>query len=247
MQINDWFTNGCDYDQGVALYAALNKSNHNLVRLFKRKHSTNNEAKLKYELSKFRDVTVLPLVAVVNTEKVNPQVDLNQARSLSGVEVPPTNTYRPLKINELPVELHPMFIQQKTDFHTACSSKIILDALEPEQEQEALELCIKIEELFDSIERAWKVFDYYIEHGTILNVATTNFSDLSAAQLIQRRNQLRTRLSKEKSKITAWNTALSQAATKALQTKLNTKIAKAEEKKLQLETDIAKLTELIVE
>lgn len=249
MTINDWFNNGCNYDEGVTLYASLQKSNHNLVRLFKRKYSTNNEAKLKYELSKFKNTTIATIKIV---EKVNPQVDLPTRKiniHIDGREIPPiktqSRTYRPLLINELPVELHAMFIQQKTNYHTACSLKINLNVVAPEQEQEALELCLKIEELFDAIERAWRVFDYYIEHGTILNVATNDFSSLSAAQLLQRRNQLRTRVSKEKSKISVWYKELKTVQTKGLKTKFSVKIAKAEEKKIQLETDIAKLSEMI--
>ena len=260
MKINQWFIDGCDYDQGVALYTALPKARMNLVRLFKLKFSTVYHEKLKYELSKYKEVTVETILVATQPKKVNPQVDLPKYKiniHIDGTQKTPPEksqsseysaqpkTYKPLLINELPVALHPTYIKQKQEFATVCSLKIQLNALAPEQEQEALKLCIEIEELFDSIERAWKVFDHYKEHNTILEVATNDFSDLSPAQLLQRRNQLRSRFSKEKTKISNWNTALKTATTKALTTKLSTKIERASEKKIQLETDIARLSELI--
>ena len=254
MKINDWFLNGCNYDEGVTIYAALKQSNTNLLRLFKRKNSVNNLAKLTYELSKFKTIEIKETTfkeittptppeqtptentshpELVEGPKVNPQVDLSK------------KTYKPLLINQLPVQLHPTYIQQKSDFATACSLKIQLNALAPENEETALKLCIQIEELFDSIERAWKVLDHYTETNTILEVKQTNFNHLTPAQLLQRRNQKRSTLSKEKAKQKRLEASFLKAETIALKTKITVNTTRTKEKQAQLCNDIAQLTELI--
>ena len=97
-----------------------------------------------------------------------------------------SKTYRLLRLNQLPVKLHPLYIKQKNDFYKACSLKIELNDLPPEAETRALEICIEIENLFDAIEKSWKVFDYYQEFKTIPEITTEKtYQDLTPAQLLK--------------------------------------------------------------
>ena len=237
MKVNDWFKNGCNYQQGVLIYAGLKKSKPNLIRLFRLKENAYNTQKLKNELTKFKEVQIeQTFISEVTTKtSAKPTPAQNQT----------TTTYKPLLINQLPVELHPVFIQQKQDFATACSLKIQLNNLTPEAEDEALKLCIEIESLFDKIEAAWKILDHYQETKEILQLQDNSFSNLTPAQLLQRRNQKRSTLSKTKSKIKQLNASLLKAETKALKTKIETTIARAKEKEINLQVDIQKLTDLI--
>lgn len=245
MKVNDWFNNGCDYWEGVSIYIALKQSKPNLIRIFKLKQTAYNTEKLKSELKKYKEVLLKETKYVQTTsEKVNSPVD-NSFISEITAELKPIQPYKPSLINEYPVELHPTYIKQKSDFTTACSLKIQLNSLAPDAEFEALKLCLEIETLFDAVEQAWKILDHYSETKTILEIKETNFIDLSPARLLQRRNQLRSTISKTKSKINTYKTAFEKATTIALKTKLTVQMQRAKEKQLQLEDAVEKLTALI--
>jgi len=121
MKVNDWFNNGCNYQEGVLIYAGIKQSKMNLLRLFKLKQSNYNLEKLKYELSKFKEVEIKETVIseVIEKPKSTPESKPQ--------EPAPTSNYKTLLISDLPVELHPTFIQQKNNFATACSLKIQLN------------------------------------------------------------------------------------------------------------------------
>lgn len=251
MKVNDWFLNGCNYNEGVQIYAGLKNSSHNLLRLFRQKETAYNTAKLFNELSKYKDVSIKE--TFIKEIASQPNQELTEDRKLNifidgseKVKQPVTlHSYKPLLINMLPVELHPVFIEQKSNFATVCSLKLQMNNLAPESEEKALILCLEIEELFDKIESAWKILDHYIETKEVLKIANTSFSELTPAQLLQRRNYKRAALSKEKTKLKHLEATLLEATTIALKTKLNVQIARTKEKKINLQVDIQKLTELV--
>lgn len=249
MKVNDWFKNGCDWEQGVAIYIGLKQSKPNLIRLFKKKYNATFHQKLKYELSKFKEIEVeqtnfTEVSATKTTSEPTPTQTKSREITLD-IDVSPKPTYKPARLNQYPLELHPVFIQQKTDYYTACTLKIQLNNLPAEAEEEALKLCIEIERLFDSIENAWQQLDYYTENKLVLKVKTTDFTDLTPAQLLQRRTLKRSSISKLKKRIANSNTALTKATTKPLKTKLEVKLGRDNEKLIQLKTDVDQLTKLI--
>lgn len=234
MNIKEWFTNGCNYEDGVAIYASLKTAKPNLIQLFKRKKSNAFLEKLKYELSKHKyDVSSFTPLQIEKPKTVKPAITLHKE--------PPA--YKSVLIADFPVALHPVYIQQKNDFATACSLKIQLNNLPADDEENALKLCLEIDRLFNAIELAWKKLDHYTEHKTILEVQTNDFSGLTPAQQIQRRNTKRSNLTKAKKRLEVLRSRAS--LNKSQQTKKEVAIEKQLSKINQIEEDILQLTNLI--
>lgn len=238
MTVNNWFTNGCNYQEGVIIYAGLKNSKANLLRLFKLKESNYNKQKLKYELSKFKEVAIAKTVI---TEVSN--TPGNTAIPPKAPKPSQEPTYKPLLIRDLPIELHPTFIQQKKDYATVCSLKMQLNNVGPEEN--ALGLCLQIESLFDAIEAAWKILDHYTDTKTILKVATNNFTELTPPQLLLRRNSKRSSLTKANKLITKYKNTDTTKLNVSQKTKLAVNLERQQLKVIQLEKDINALNELI--
>lgn len=271
MDINVWFENGCNYQEGVTLYASLKGHSLNLLRLFLRKQSISNADKLKYELGKHRKTTKTKIVTPAIKEKspklkINPQVDFikvdpktanskpkyNIDIKIDGREKKPTlkqqaqnNSF--YSLNELHIDLHPLAIKQRNDFQTAISLHTQLVRLHPDEEGAALKLCIQIEDLFDAIETTQKVLDHYVTYKVVLNIESRNFKDLSPAQLLRSRNNKSTSVSKYKKKVATLKLQLGQNLSKADKNKNAVALEKAENKLLHHELELQQLNELINE
>ena len=234
MNIKEWFTNGCNYNDGVAIYATLPNAKPNLLQLFKRKNTNAFLEKLKYELSKHKDdaSTFTPLQVVKETP----------VKSAITLHTPPPK-YKAVLIADFPTALHPVYIQQKNDFNTACSLKIQLNNLPAEDEENALALCLEIDKLFNAVELAWKQLDHYTDTKTVLEVQKNDFANLTPAQLLQRRNNKRSVLTKAKNQLLKYQKEL--PTTIATKTKLSIKKEKQCSKIAQLELDILELDKLI--
>ena len=246
MKINEWFENGCNYQEGVTLYGSLKGHSPNLLRLFLRKQSNANSDKLKYELGKYRKSTKTKIVTPAIKEKpqkfkINPQVDF--------VKVDPKTANSKkgsfYSLNELHIDLHPLAIKQRNDFQTAISLHTQLVRLHPDEEGVALKLCIQIEDLFDAIETTQKVLDHYVTHKVVLNIEARSFKDLSPAQLLQSRNNKRISVSKYKKKVATLKLQLGQNLSKSAKTKTEVALEKAENKLLHHELELQQLNELI--
>ena len=247
MKVNEWFSNGYNYNAGVLLYASLKGHSPNLVRLFLRKESAANLEKLKYELGKFREKSTITKPAIVkNTKKPQYNIDIK----IEGRERKPTvnNQKTSLyfyRLNELHIDLHPMSIKQRNDFQKAISLKLKLNELHPSEEGAALSLCIEIEDLFDAIETAQKILKHYVYHKVVLNIEPRNYNFLTAAQLIQSRNNKRISVSKYKKKVERFENNLGQNFSKSETTKQEVALEKAKSKLLEHELDLQQLNELI--
>ena len=221
MKINDWFTNGCNYEEGVAIYASLKTSKINLLRLFQKKNASTYLEKLKYELGKHKETEVV----LNNFTVVSPGEKPTSAPApiITPIIEPPL--YKQKLIRDYPVALHPVYIQQKNDYATACSLKIQLNNVDGRKrfDGEALKLCLEIERLFDAVELAWKQLDHYTETNTILVVKEHDFSDLTPGQLILKRNSKRSSLTKAKRLVANYKAALLKPQTIAQKTRIEVK------------------------
>ncbi|NKI28255.1 hypothetical protein HCG49_17005 [Arenibacter sp. 6A1] len=237
MEIENWFKNGCDYEEGISLYATLKGHSKNLVRLFCLKDSPRNREKLKYELEKHRteSAPVLSMVEDNSQPKVNLQVNSEAKKSNQ-------HFYR---LNQLPLELHPLAIKQRSDYQTAISLKLQLNDLHPDEEGVALELCLQIENLFDSIEEAQKILSYYIEHKVVLDVSPRDFNSLTPAQLVKRQLNKRSSITKLKGRIKGYHKKLATNLPLAEQTKTNTQLQKTTERLMQHQLELQQLNEMI--
>lgn len=247
MKVNEWFSNGSDYNAGVLLYASLKGHSPNLVRLFLRKESPSNFEKLKYELGKFREKGTIAKPLIVKNEKksqynIDIKIDGSERKPLTNNKKTSFYFYR---LNELHTDLHAISIKQRNDFQKAISLKLKLNELHPSEEGAALSLCIEIEDLFDTIETTQKVLKHYVEHKVVLNIASRNYRSLTAAQLIQSRNNKRISVSKYKKKVESFENELGQNLSKSETTKQAVALEKAKSKLLEHELDLQQLNELI--
>lgn len=201
MNIDDWFKNDGSYDEGVMLYGKLAQCNRNLLRQLLKKENICNREKLRYELGKFikHEISVKPI-----TQKKDDGELKNAALQVYDSTVNKTSeqdTKGMLLINQLPVELHPLYIKQKGEFALACSLKMQLNALHPAEETRALEICLQIEELFDHIEKTWKIFHHYMDHGVVLTLEEKSYDTYSAAELLRAEGSKMSTISKLNSRI----------------------------------------------
>ena len=225
MDINTWFENGCNYQEGVTLYATVKGRSSNLLRLFLRKESIPNLEKLKYELGKHRQAAkkeASPETKSVLKRKLTIKIEGSQ----KGPEPKPASSYF-YRLNQLHPDLHTLAIEQRTNFQTAIALHLQMTKLHPNEEGAALSLCIEIEDLFDAIETTQKVLDHYVTHKVVLDTASRGFKDLTPAQLIQTRNNKRISVSKYTKKVDVLNNKLRQNLSKAEKTKTEVALQKS--------------------
>ncbi|WP_340074527.1 hypothetical protein [Leptobacterium sp. I13] len=244
MDVNTWFENGCNYQEGITVYASLKGHSPNLVRLFLRGQTLRNEEKLKYELGKHRQRPKRHSTADKEAKKKAPR-GVSPAIKEAVINPPhlPANYF--YRLNQLHPGLHQLAIKQRNDFQTAIAAKLRLNELHPEEEGEALKLCLQIEDLFDAIESAQKVLSHYVMHKVVLNLEPMSFSDLTPAQLLQRRNNKRAAIAKLKGRIAGYKKQLANEMPTAKKTKLKTQLEKIHRKLLQHEIELQQLNELI--
>jgi hypothetical protein len=102
-------------------------------------------------------------------------------------------------ISQYPVELHKTYQNAFNYWLEACALKIELNSIPDEDEARALDLQIKIFEVFRKFDIQKEALDYYNEHKRILPTETkSDFSKLSSVELVTKRNTLRTLITKRK-------------------------------------------------
>jgi len=233
MKVNQWFNDGCNYKEGVALYSLQKNFSKNLLRLFLRSESKNNIEKLKYELGKYK-------------EKGFKKVSTDQKKIINSKEkVPAVKTLFFYNLNELHVDLHPLAMEQRNNFQLAVSSKLQLNNLLPDQEAEALKLCIKIEDLFDSIEATQRTLNYYKKHKIVLDIKPKSFEDLSPAKLIIARNNKRIQVSKYEKRFKLLKEELPSSSDLNTKNKRSIALERCEKKLIQYQLELQQITDLI--
>ncbi|MFV9552076.1 hypothetical protein [Algibacter sp. PT7-4] len=246
MEIEKWFENGCNYHEGVTIYASLKEHSANLLRLFLRKQNTANIEKLKYELGKLRNPT--------NTKITPPVIKENKQK----LKIPPLSTSLELdpklakshtnsfyKLNQLHPDLHQLAIKQRNDFQTAISLHSQLTRLHASEEGLALKFCIQIEDLFDAIETTQKVLKHYVTHKVALNITSRSYKDYTGGQLADARRNKRTSVTKFKNKVSLLKSKLEQNLSKSEATKVKVALEKSENKLLHHEMELQQLNDLI--
>lgn len=233
MTVKEWLQSDCDYSVGLEIYAKLPTCNRYFLKALQGKNTKQNLVKLKYELKKH-----LKSKLVVSSESLKENYQKKYK--------PNEKYYKKVFINQLPVDLHPLYIQQKSDFSLACSLKIQLNNLQVhEREYKALGFILKIDNLFTRIEKAWEIIDYYLAHKVVPKIVKTNFSDFSEMELLKKRISVRSSITRQKKRLETLTEKLKGSIVKKNITKYEIGIAKCEEKLLQLNQDLVQLNILI--
>ncbi|MBS9773814.1 MAG: hypothetical protein KGV59_01475 [Tenacibaculum sp.] len=244
MKVQEWLNNGQDYQKGIALYQTLKGAKPNLIRLFLKKETKANADKLTYELSKLKDNQ-----EIINTDSQK-ITNLNKSKTddlkVNNQEKKATTPLFFYKLNQLHKDLHEVARLQRDNFQKAVSLKLQLNDLHKDDEIRALKICIEIERLFDEIDNIQKILEHYVNHKVVLLPKTSDFTDLSPAQLLQRRNNKRANKSKITKKLERLNIeSLKENLTIAKRTKIDVQIEKNNAKLLILDQDIIELDKLI--
>tara|TARA_R110002124_G_scaffold285057_2_gene463116 strand:- start:473 stop:1225 length:753 start_codon:yes stop_codon:yes gene_type:complete len=245
MDVNEWFDKGCNYMDGVLIYGKQKGHSPNLLRLFLRKQSTNNEKKLEYELGKFKDLNSLKTPKKIlfknKTESTKSTIGSSSGLAPSSQNLN-SSFYR---IKDLHPDLHDLAIKQRNDYQLAISLHSKLVQLHKDQEMEALDYCIQIEDLFDSIEAAQKVLDHYVKHKIVIRTSAKEYKDYNAAELIKAQMNKKTSVSKFKKKVEAAKKALTENLSNNERNKAEIHFQKVEQKLISHEMDLRELEQLI--
>lgn len=238
MDIHYWFASSGSYADGVLLYSQLSTCNANVLRSFA-KESTTNFLKLKYELKKasFNEKpTIVPKkennVPVAKIEsKTQPLLEqiIKESAAVS---------FQKETMAMYPAELHSTYRQRVNDFYHACELKFQLNALDDDDQDNALKIIIQLEDLWTKIDRAWMILDHWKDHNRIMPTEESeDFKKLNGIQLVKMRDNLQSRISKREKTV-----ALMQEEVKAspeergLLNLFNRKLEQLEQLKIDLET-----------
>ena len=243
MDIESWFKEKGSYADGLALYKLVPGCNkHILAKLAL--ESSRNFLTLKYELKmaqgKASSVT-LPVKEVVAPQaaeqpKKEPllQVIIEKATEAQ---------FEKETMAMYPPELHGIYRNRISDFYRACEIKFKLNALQPDDEETALEIIRELDTLWTNIDRYWEILHHWRDHNRIMPLdESEDFTGLNGIQLVKRRNQLETSKCKRSKTIAAMQIEV-DAAPEDRQ-KLNL-LNRKKEQLQQIETDLNKVRLLL--
>lgn len=252
MTVNEWIASGENYKIGLEIYQSLPNHNANFLKVWSRKETPQNLIKLRYELQK----------------QLQPTLSFSKSEIIEESKPVGLDKYfRKLRINELPVALHPIYIQQKNDFSIACSLKIQLNALgnildcngnivfgadglpklkpqTKDDQEKALRLCLKIESLFDAIDKTWGVIDYYLENKIVPKITDNDFSALPEGKLRDKINSVRGSITRQNIRLAMLRQKYNNAIAKKFKEKYKRNLEKCENSLMQLNQDLIKLLEI---
>lgn len=233
MTIQEWFDKGCDYDSGVKIYEKLGKDKV-LLRSFQFRQSVFNLRKLKYELSRLKEV---------NQQKVKQSV-VHENPDVS--KSPENKSISSKPISEYPVELHDIYKLRIQTFLKAATLKLELNKVNVDDWETALSIQEEIWELFRKNTKCWKILEHYDETGQILPTKSKNdFSKLSPQERVNERQRLYVNVSKRRKTIEKMVREYDEEKNDALRESLQNKILEKKKQLQHLQNDIDELSKLI--
>lgn len=237
MTVQEWFNKGCNYQSGVLLFAEIGK-NKNLVRRFQASDTLWNREKLKYELSKFLNTPAEKPATKKLKSQPTPQIQQKKSPTEKQLKSKPISFY--------PVSLHSVYQRRVETFYQAVSLKIQLNNLQEDNATTALQIQFQIWALIKENDKCWKILSHYDDTGRILSSESdSNFSKLSAQELVNQRQRFYVNKSKRLKTLANKDKELKAEINPAKRIKLENFILRKKEELQKIENDIDKLTQLI--
>lgn len=214
--ITQWFNNNTPYKEGVVLYGSLPSHNKILLKNFQKKESGVHLDKLKYELQKVLNSvqesakSPQPEISGKQQPKLyETEVLYKNGQNLSNFEKNKivqhiaqseieTKTKQALYFHQLPTELQPVLLKANTLFKEMCLLKVQLNEVPVHAEKKALTIQIDISKKQKENELCWQKIDFWLEHKTAPKMQTSDFSELSPANLLKKEQHLFAAISKLK-------------------------------------------------
>lgn len=190
-------------------------------------YSIENELKVRKEIQR-----------LLSNQGINSKVQETKKQETNEQNTAPKESL----IADFPQELHPFYLAKKQTFLQVCSLKTLLNQVPSASESEALALQRQIFDLFEKMDDCDYILDHWKKHKRILVQEKTNdFSHLTAVELVQRRNTLRSNITAREKTLEKWKKQLENKENFTLQEK----IVKKTEELIQLKLTVKKLDELI--
>lgn len=197
MDIQEWFDKNGTYQEGLMLYASLPFKSNLFLKSIQREN-VSNLLKLKYELKKA--LNNKSAVIIKQSEKITTAQEKTRIIEPILQKIKSEVATVPLDKENMamyPMELHETYRNRISDFYEACELKFKLNMLHPDAEEEAFDLIFKLEVLWEKIDRAWFVLNHWKDYNRIMPMKETeDFTKLNGIQLVKRRDQLQTSISK---------------------------------------------------
>lgn len=212
MNIQDWFDNSGNFKDGVELYKQLPNHSKIYLRAF-RVENLSNFLTLKYELKKAllsgsnislesKEIPIIPEIPKIPVQDPEPSLDylIKQSESVS---------FKKETMAMYPPELHPVYRERVSNFYLACELKFKLNALKPKENEAALDLILKLEDLWSKIDKAWMVLEYWKDNNRLMPTEpSTDYSKMNGMQLAKQIALLDSRISKRKKTLAGLESAL---------------------------------------
>lgn len=209
MDIKKWFENNGSFEVGVQLYTLLPNASNNLIRSFKTENFS-NFLTLKYELKRALNLGIN--VSIEKKKKVIEEVPLPEPEAAPLkylIEESQKQTFTKETMAMYPVELHSTYRERISNFYMACELKFQLNRIPAADEKKALELILKLESLWQKIDKAWEILGYWKENNRLMPTEQSkDYSKLSIPELYKEKALLEARISKRKKTISGFESYL---------------------------------------
>lgn len=193
-----------------------------------------NHSKIKYLIKQ--------LTTQTNTEQTK-EIEFNAEtpEAPEQIEVQERESKFSDLISNYPQELHSVFKRRSDHWLSACSLKQQLNSVAKMDETTALKIQWKILENIEAMEDCQKALDHYKNHKRILPTKTDkSFSDLNPLDLLKKRNNLRSNITKRAKTLKQMEADLPGKESK----EYNLKLHLVNRKREQLQEYINQVTEL---
>lgn len=241
-EIQQWFTNGCDYASGVLIYNQHPRSNKNIARLLSKRENALNQEKLKYELQKLSKVSVVNKAIKVSKVKT---VNTVAVEKLIKSSVDIAKKKASIFFHQLPPELQPVLLKANVLFKECCLLKVQLNALKPKEESKSLSIQLEISDKRKKNELCWSKIDYWLEHKKIAPEPECEFENMTPAQLLRRDQYLFQSKGKLQKRIDLNKAKLETAVSLDEKNRIIRAIEKQEANLLKQETQQLKIKDII--
>jgi hypothetical protein len=205
MTIGDWLQSDRDYGTGLQLLEQNGGSSSLLTILAK--ETTYNRKRVARELLKIADQE-----PVAPPDKPKPQPALSQRAENKSIST-----------SQWPEPLHPAVERLQNLYQLVNHLHPQMDSTYNINRKQAFEIKCKVQDSWQEINEIWRLLNYFSDHKVVLpNIYNPDERHLpfDRAQLVKRRNNLRTYLSRDKhkvgkaEKVKAWQEELNEINTK---------------------------------
>lgn len=162
-----------------------------------------NHAKLKYHIKQLLGSKEIGVEKA--DEEIKPEIQV----------APPAKRKSAFSdlISNYPEDLHEVFKNRYNYWLESCSIKLKLNAVPIDDQDRAYELQCLLFEKLDGLDKCQEILDYYTEHKRILPThSNKDFTNLTAMELLKKRNNLRSNISKREKTLRKIESELSETA-----------------------------------